>query len=89
MDLSGRPIDQKADIAKPSWYPLHDKNHQSRWYPSARMIARAVGNNTQGVTPTKLTLLKPKQILSNNIKNIYELAHQQDQHTLISKPWQK
>ena len=45
------------------------------------MVARAVGNNTQGVATNKADIAKNQADIANNIKNIYELAQQQDQHS--------
>ncbi|MPX43588.1 cell surface protein [Moraxella catarrhalis] len=52
---------------------LHDKKITNLGILHS-MVARAVGNNTQGVATNKADI-------ANNIKNIYELAQQQDQHS--------
>ena len=81
LDLSGRLIDQKADIAKnQADIQLHDKKITNLGILHS-MVARAVGNNTQGVATNKADIAKNQADIANNIKNIYELAQQQDQHS--------
>ncbi|MPX88565.1 cell surface protein [Moraxella catarrhalis] len=81
LDLSGRLIDQKADIAKnQADIQLHDKKITNLGTLHS-MVARAVGNNTQGVATNKADIAKNQADIANNIKNIYELAQQQDQHS--------
>ena len=81
LDLSGRLIDQKADIAKnQADIQLHDKKITNLGILHS-MVARAVGNNTQGVATNKADIAKNQADIANNINNIYELAQQQDQHS--------
>ena len=59
---------------------LHDKKITNLGILHS-MVARAVGNNTQGVATNKADIAKNQADIANNIKNIYELAQQQDQHS--------
>ncbi|MPW96505.1 cell surface protein [Moraxella catarrhalis] len=59
---------------------LHDKKITNLGILHS-MVARAVGNNTQGVATNKANIAKNQADIANNIKNIYELAQQQDQHS--------
>ena len=59
---------------------LHDKKITNLGILHS-MVARAVGNNTQGVATNKADIAKNQADIANNIKNIYELAQQQDRHS--------
>ena len=59
---------------------LHDKKITNLGILHS-MVARAVGNNTQGVATNKADIAKNQADIANNINNIYELAQQQDQHS--------
>ena len=88
LDLSGRLIDQKADIAKnqadiaqnqtdiqdlAAYNELQDA-YAKQQTEAIDALNKASSENTQNIA-------KNQADIANNIKNIYELAQQQDQHS--------
>ena len=81
LDLSGRLIDQKADIAQnqaniqdlAAYNELQDA-YAKQQTEAIDALNKASSENTQNIA-------KNQADIANNINNIYELAQQQDQHS--------